>query len=222
MCNKRNLTVAVINEKLLIKSMKPIFITVTILTVLIFPVIFLMLYKNQPDMCYGNIMEISQYCFPFFSSLLTVFVVRNYIEHYHCEIYFLYSKTKIKESLLILLVYLIELIFPLLTCVYIEHNMIYEFIRVFCQCAFFSALAYSLVFITMSVPMTVAALFIYLIVSIYNMGDYLKIFIFCSYEEMNSGNIIKTVLQLIISAFILYIVGIISNLFRSKRYCSIL
>lgn len=220
MFNKKHLTVAVINEKLLIKSMKPIFIAVTILTVLVFPVIFLMLYKNQPDMCYGNIIELSQYCFPFFASLLTAFVLRNYIEHYHCEIYFLYSKTKFKESLLILFVYLIELIFPLLTCIYIDHNMVYEFIRVFCQCAFFSALAYSLVFITMSIPMSVAALFIYLIVSIYNIGDYFKIFIFCSYEEMNSDSIIKTVLQLISSSFVLYVIGIISNLFRSKRYCS--
>lgn len=222
MLNKRYLTTALINEKILIKTMRPVFIAVTVLTVLIFPAIFLLLYKNQPDHCYGNITELSQYCFPFFCAVLTVFILRNYVENYHCEIYFLYSKSKLLEALIILLIYSAELIIPLFVCRYIDSNMIYEYIRVFCQCAFFSAFAYMLMFVTMSVPMSIAALFIYLIVSIYNMGDHLKIFIFCSYEDMNAKNIINTVIMLLLSALVLYAAGVIANLIRSKKYNGIL
>lgn len=221
MFNKKYLTITFVNEKLLLKSMKLMFITVTMLTVFVLPILFLLIYKNRSDVFYGNVVQLSQYFFPFFCALLNVFILRNYTEHYNCEIYFLYSRSKICESVLILIIYLLELIVPLFVCVCIENAMIFEFIRVMCQCVLFSGLSYALMFITMSVPTSLSVIFIYLMISIYNMSDSANLFVFCSYEEMNFYNIMETSLWLLIPAIVLYIVGIIFNLFRSRRYINI-
>lgn len=221
MYNKKHLTIAFVNEKLLLKSMKLMFITVTMLTVFVLPILFLLMYKNRPDVFCGIVVKLSQYFFPFFCALLNVFILRNYIEHYNCEIYFLYSASKIRESVLILIIYLLELLVPLFVCVCIEKTMVFEFIRVMCQCVLFSGLSYALMFITMSVPTSLSVIFIYLMISIYNMSDSINLLVFCSYEEMNFYNIMKTSLCLLIPALVLYIVGIILNLFRSRRYINI-
>lgn len=221
MLNKKHLTKVFLNEKLLLKSMKPMIITVTISTVFIFPIIFCFIYKNQPEMFYGSVVSLSQRCFPFFCSLLNVFILRNYIEHYNCEIYFLYSKSKLLESVLMLFIYLTELLVPLFICVCIEKNMVFEFLRVICQCTFFSALSYALMFITMSVPISLSVIFIYLMISIHNMSDSVKWFVFCSYEEMNAYNIWKTIVVLMISSLVLYIIGFVFNSFRCKNYINI-
>lgn len=221
MLNKKHMTRVFLNEKLLLKSMQPMLITVTISTVFIFPSIFCFIHKNQPEMFYGSVVNLSQRCFPFFCALLNIFVLRNYIEHYNCEIYFLYSKSKLQESVLMLFIYLTELLVPLFICSCIEKNMVFEFIRVMCQCTFFSALSYALMFITMSLPISLSVIFIYLMISIYNTSAYMKCFVFCSYEEMNAYNIWKTIVVLMISSLVMYIIGFLFNSFRCKNYINI-
>ncbi len=211
---------SIINEILLIKSMKGIFLTVLLITDVFFPIIFILLSKVKPDSFYGNTIEMIQYCYPFFSSLLVVFVLRNYIEHYNCEVYFINSKIKIKEVALILLIYTFELLIPFLVCFNIDKKMVFEFGRVFAQCLLFSSCAYTLMFITMSVPISISVLFIYLIVSLYNMQAHHKILVFCSYEEMSKENILNNILPLVIASLIFILIGMVANYYRSKNYSS--
>lgn len=218
MCSKKHIKTVIINELLLIKSMRFLFIFITLITCLAFPVLFYMINKVKPDMFSAYVTEISQYCFPFFAALLTVFILKNYIENYNCEIYFLYSKNKIWEALLILIFYDIILLVPFLICSFYEKNMIFEYIRIICQCFLFSSIAYMTLFITMSASVTIIPIFVYLMFSIYNMSGEPKLFIFCSFEEMNSSNIIINIIPIIAAGILFYAVGIFINKIRSIRY----
>lgn len=218
MRSKKHIKTVINNEILLIKSMKIIFISVTLLTCLAFPVLFYMIYMVKPDLFSSYVTEISQYCFPFFSALLTVFILKNYIDNYNCEIYFLYSKSKISEVLLILMFYDIILLIPFLICSFCEKNMMFEYIRIISQCFLFSSSAYMIMFITMSASVTIIPLFVYLMFSIYNMSDKQKFFIFCSFEEMNSSNIIINIIPIIVAGIVFYAGGIFINRIRSTRY----
>lgn len=218
MRNKKYLKTAVINEYLLIKSTGTVFWLVLIATDIIFPSLFILLNKHEPAMFRITATTLSQYFFPLFCAILTVFVLRNYVEHYRCEIYFLYSKLKFRETLLTLLLYAAELTVPTVVCVCIDRNMAFEFMRIFCQCVFFSALSYMLVFITMSTSLSLSAIFIYTLLSICSESDILQKIIFFSLKEVNEKNIIKAVFPILIAAAAFYTVGAAANYIRSRRY----
>ena len=219
MRNKKHLKNIFINEYFLIKSIKTVFILVLILTCVAFPALFISIYRIKPDAFYKDVIESSQSFFPFFSSLLTIFILKNYIEQYNCEIYFLDSKVKIRESLLILFLYYLALLIPFGICIIFERNMIFEYLRVLCQCFLFSSIAYMMMFITMSVSFTIIPIFMYLMFSIYkSRGESPSVLIFFSEELMNKTNIISAVMPALIAGTIFYAVGVVINIYRSKRY----
>ena len=198
--------------------MRFLFLFITLITCLAFPILFYMIYRVKPDLFSTYVIEISQYCFPFFAALLTIFILRNYIENYNCEIYFLYSKNKVWEALLILIFYDIILLFPFLICCIYERNMVFEYIRIISQCYLFSSISYLMLFVTMAASVTIIPVFVYLMFSIYNMSGESKIFIFCSFEEMNSSNILVNIFPIIIAGTLFYAMGIIINRFRCVQY----
>lgn len=217
MCSKKYIKTVIVNELFLIKSMKFIFAFIIVFTGFLSPILFIMIHNAKPDLFSTYVIEISQYCFPFCASLLTIFVLRNYIENYNCEIYFLYSKYKIWEALLILIFYSIVLIIPFLVCRLFEKDMIFEYLRVVSQCFLFSSISYMILFVSMSTSITIIPVFIYLMFSIYNIGESIP-FIFCSFDEMNSTNIISNITPAFIAGFLFYIVGLFINRIRSIQY----
>ncbi len=88
MFNKGNLKAALSNEILLIKSMKPLFYGILALTDIFLPLLFILLYKAQPDLFEGAVVEMIQYIFPFLWSVLVIFIVRNFVVNYKWEKYF--------------------------------------------------------------------------------------------------------------------------------------
>lgn len=224
MRNKRNLKSVFVNEYLLIKSMKAVLILVLLFTCVIFPILFINVYRVYPEMFYSTVMQLSQFAFPLFSAILTIFILRNYIEQYNCEIYFLHSKIKIRESLFILAFYCLALLVPFSICARFDNNMMLEYVRVICQCFLFSSMAYMILFITMSLAISIIPIFSYLLFSSYSMlhrpVEKLQGFVFCSLEGISSTNIASTVLPFLAVGCVFYAVGIMANLYRSKRYNS--
>lgn len=222
MRNKRYLKSVFFNEYLLIKSMKAVFILILVFTCFIFPAIFINIQRVKPELFYATVMRLSQFFFPLFSAILTIFILRNYIEQYNCEIYFLHSKIKLREALFVLVFYCIALLVPFLICARFDDNMRLEYVRVICQCVLFSSMAYLLLFITMSIAITIIPIFAYLLFSsysmLYNSSDEPQKFVFCSLEKVSSTNIISTVFPFLAVGLAFYAVGVVVNIYRSKRY----
>ena len=76
-----------------------------------------------------------------------------------------------------------------------------------------------MMFITMSVSFTIIPIFMYLMFSIYkSRGESPSVLIFFSEELMNKTNIISAVMPALIAGTIFYAVGVVINIYRSKRY----
>ncbi len=220
MFNKKSLRAAVSNEVLLVKTMRPVFYAIFALTCVAAPVLFLFIGKESPDLFDAFVSETIQYCFPFFSSLLTVFILRNFTENYGCEVYFMYQKVKVKEWGLMLLLYLAGLVIPMAACAVINTEFIFQYIKVAAQCVLLSSLAYMLMFLTMSTALSIAIGFIYVLISIYYATGELRLFIFCSYDWPDASTIGVTLGVLLAESAVLLAVGVLLNVLRFRRFSS--
>lgn len=181
------------------------------------PLILIPLIQNKSafESVYGLILQYSQTVLPLFSVWWIIFVSREYVESDGNELLYVFRpRTLFREYLILFALYMLLLLSLFLFLSVIFPYIIPEYIRIFCICAMFFGITYSILYITGSMPLTFMIILVYSLINMVMPIERQNLFLYNSNQHFDPSMMRTICIPQLIAACVFTVIGYIAN----KKY----